>query len=49
MSATPRVQCYGKAEAKKLEEILTQIKNGAIIDKVIQIGAVVYVQFQGGN
>ena len=49
MSATPRVLCHGKAEAKHLEDILKQIKNGAIIDKIIQSGSIVYVQFQGGN
>ena len=49
MSATPRIQCHGKAEAKKLEEILTQIKNGTIINQIIQSGSVVYVHLQGGN
>ena len=48
-SATPRVLCHGKAEAKKLEEILKQIKNGAIIKNIIQSGSVVYVDFQGGK
>ena len=49
VSGTPRVQCHGKIEAKKLEEILTQIKSGALIDRIIQSGSVVYVHLKGGN
>ena len=46
MEATQRIQCHGKAEAKKLEEILFRIRTGTIIKKVTQMGAVVYVDLK---
>ncbi|MCJ7634988.1 hypothetical protein MUP77_21685 [Candidatus Bathyarchaeota archaeon] len=46
MEPTPRIQCYGKAEAKKLEEILFRIKTGTIIKKVTQLGAIVYIDLK---
>lgn len=46
MEATPRIQCHGKAEAKKLEEILFRIKTGTIIKKVTQMGSIVYIDLK---
>ena len=43
MERTPRIQCHGKAEAKKLEEILFRIKTGTVIKKVTQMGSLVYI------
>lgn len=43
MEPTPKIQCHGKAEAKKLEEILFRIKTGTVIKKVTQMGAIVYI------
>lgn len=46
MEPTPKIQCHGKVEAKKLEEILFRIKTGAVIRKVTQVGAIVYIDLK---
>ena len=43
MEPTPKIQCHGRKEAKKLEEILFRIKTGTVIKKVTQMGAIVYI------
>jgi hypothetical protein len=46
-SGTPRIQCHGRSEAEKLEEILNRIKNGAKFDGVVRTGSIVYVHLDG--
>lgn len=46
MEPTPKIKCHGKAEAKKLEDILFRIKTGTIIKKVTQMGSIVYVDLK---
>lgn len=46
-SGTPRIQCHGRCEAEKLEEILNRIKNGAKFDGAVRSGSVVYIHLDG--